>query len=364
MAGDPLLRITFVLPFASIAGGVRVVAIYARKLIERGHEVTVVSRRQAPPPDLRRRLVRRLRNPRARFRGKAPTPQLDFLGDRHIEIDAYHPIDPGLLPDADAIVATWWESAFFVAALPPSKGRKFYFVQHHEVHDHLPAHLSAGSYYLPLKKIAISQWLVDTMAESYGDTDVALVENSVDMEMFHAPPRGRQARPTVGLLYATNPFKGVDISLKAIEIARAQVPDLHVVAFGAKPVTRALPLPEGSDFHLRPAQEEIRDIYAACDVWLFGSRSEGFGLPILEAMACRTPVIATPTGAAPGFIADGHNGYLVAMEDAPAMAARIVEVAQMPPETWRAMSDAAQARIRQYSWDDATDRFEAALRKA
>lgn len=349
------------LPYASIAGGVRVAAIYARALMDRGHEVTVVSHRGRPPPTPKQRFMRKLRNPRARFRGKQETPQLAFLGDRHIVIDRYHPFDPDTLPDADVIIATWWETAFLTATLPASKGRKFYFIQHHEVHGHLPAHLTAGSYYLPLKKITISQWLVDTMANTYGDTDVDIVENSVDLEMFHAPTRGKQKRPTVGLLYATNPFKGVDTSLEAIRIAKEQVPDLQIVAFGSKPMSPKLPLPEGSVFHLQPDQDKIRDLYAACDVWLCGSRAEGFHLPPSEAMACRCPVVSTRIGGAVEIVTEGVNGHIVDVEDSAALGARLADVLRQPEPEWKAMSDAALARARSYSWDDATDKFEAAL---
>ena len=33
----------------------------------------------------------------------------------------------------------------------------------------------------------------------------------------------------------------------------------------------------------------MKELYGGCDAWLFATRNEGFGLPILEAMACRTP---------------------------------------------------------------------------
>ncbi|MGC8714943.1 MAG: glycosyltransferase [Leptodesmis sp.] len=49
----------------------------------------------------------------------------------------------------------------------------------------------------------------------------------------------------------------------------------------------------------------MRDYYSACDAWLFPSRYEAVGLPILEAMACRTPVIGTPAGIAPEMLSDG-----------------------------------------------------------
>lgn len=356
------MRITFVLPVIAQNGGIRVVGIYAEKLRALGHEVTVVSR-MPQQHSLLRRGLNRLRGKATRHDPKA-TAFLDPIGKAHHLIPWKFPIDARDVPDADLIVATWWRTAFEVAALPPEKGRKVYFVQHHEVHKELPWDLSAGSYYLPLKKITIADWLVDTMAQRYGDPDVVKVENSVDTVQFNAPVRDRNTRPRVGFLYSPTYFKGVDVSLKAIEIARAQVPDLQVLAFGAHPPSTDLPLPEGCEFHLLPAQDKLWDLYAKCDVWLFGSRAEGFGLPILEAMACRTPVVATRSGAAPDLIEDGRNGYLVDVEDTEGLGAHLIDVLSLSPGDWRAMSDAAYAQVHSYSWDDAARAFEAALRDA
>ena len=97
--------------------------------------------------------------------------------------------------------------------------------------------------------------------------------------------------------------------------------------------------------------------------WLFASRTEGYGLPLLEAMACRTPVIGTPAGAAPELIAGG-GGLLVEPESPEAMAAAIVQVVRMTDEQWRTMSDAAHATAAGYRWDASAARFEEALRDA
>jgi glycosyltransferase involved in cell wall biosynthesis len=80
-------------------------------------------------------------------------------------------------------------------------------------------------------------------------------------------------------------------------------------------------------------------------------------------MACRTPVIATPAGAAPELCAGG-GGLLVPRDDSVALARAIEKIASMPDGTWREMSDKAFATASRYSWDDATDRFEASLRRA
>ena len=116
-------------------------------------------------------------------------------------------------------------------------------------------------------------------------------------------------------------------------------------------------------YHRDPPQPAIAEAYAACDAWLFASRCEGFGLPILEAMACRTPVIGTPTGAAPELIGRG-GGVLVGMENADSMASAIVDVVGLNEDDWRAMSDRALATAEAFNWDAATDAFEAALYRA
>jgi glycosyltransferase involved in cell wall biosynthesis len=149
--------------------------------------------------------------------------------------------------------------------------------------------------------------------------------------------------------------------LKAIELAAKRVPGLRLVAFGAEPVADRLPLPPGTSFYHLPAQDSIRDLYASCDVWLCGSYSEGFGLPPLEAMACRCPVVSTNAGGPADFIRSGQNGYLVPVGDAEALGDRLVDVLSLDEATWRAMSDAALATATQYTWDDAAILLESAL---
>jgi hypothetical protein len=62
----------------------------------------------------------------------------DNLAVEHKIIDRYRPVEDKDVPDADVVVATWWETAEWVAKLSPSKGAKAYFIQHHEVFDYVP----------------------------------------------------------------------------------------------------------------------------------------------------------------------------------------------------------------------------------
>ncbi len=157
--------------------------------------------------------------------------------------------------------------------------------------------------------------------------------------------------------------KAVILVLKPLTLATEQIPNLRLLAFGKKDPTEDLPLPENTTYIKQPPQNEIKNIYAQCDGWLFGSTLEGFGLPILEAMACRTPVIGTPAGAAPELLSQG-GGILVKPEDPEDMAKAIIKICQMSNEEWRSMSDKAYSTATGYTWDDAAKLFEQALYKA
>ncbi len=355
------MRITFVVPGLNLTGGLRVVATYAGGLRARGHRVTVVFGTPSRPrlrsrvrAALRGHWLRGHRENDAFFAGL----ELDLRRiPRGGSIDA-----PGLVPDADVIVATWWETAEWIAPLPARAGAKVYFVQGLETHPGQPFERVAATYRLPLAKIAVAAWLAERMRADYGDRAVEVVTNGVDARRFDAPPRGRGSRPAVGFVYNQAPFKGMDTVRAAVERARDAMPDLRVVSFGAVRPRPHLPLPRDTEFHLGPEQQAIPGLYASVDAWLFASRREGFGLPLLEAMACRTPVVAVPTGAAPDLVTPAC-GRLVPIDDADAMAQAIVEVCSLPDRRWRAMSAASRDVAEQHTWERAIAEFEAALRR-
>jgi glycosyltransferase involved in cell wall biosynthesis len=352
------MRITFVLPVADLSGGIRVVATHAAWLIKRGLQVALVS---VPPtlPSLRDRVRALVREHRILPLVPKPTSHLDGLDGNHRVIDQFRPIVDADLPDADVVVATWWETAEWVARLSASKGRKAYFVQGHECLENTPHDRVAATYRSPLRKITIAQWLVDLMGKRYGDPTSILVPNAVDHVVFDSPARDKQEVPTVGLMYTDVACKGCDVALRAVALARQTIPNLKLRSFG-RALVPGLPLPTGTDFTTEPTAEELRRNYSACDAWLFGSREEGFGLPILEAMACHTPVIGTPAGAAPELLAGGA-GVLVPPDDPESMARAIVDVCRMDNPAWRRLSEAAYARAAQYNWEPVSTKFEAAL---
>ncbi len=281
----------------------------------------------------------------------------------HLRLDRWRPITDRDLPDADVIIATWWRTAEWVAGLSPRKGAKVHFVQGDDADvPGQPRASVEATWKLPLHRIVCSEWLAD-LARWRGVPNASYVPNGVDLLHFSAPPRSRQRRPTVGLLYSESWLKGCDVAAKALELAAEHRRDLRLVAFGSAPVDAACPLPEFTDYTLRPDESVIPRLYACCDAWLWPSRREGFGLPILEAMACRTPVVATTAGAAPSLVADGA-GILVPSDDPLAMARGVEHVLNTTDADWRLMSDSAREVAERHDWDASVRLFEAALESA
>jgi glycosyltransferase involved in cell wall biosynthesis len=352
------MRITFLSPSDNISGGTRVVAIYAQRLMERGHQVLVVtcapdrlSLRQKAHAIMKRDW-QQLQND-----GVSQPGHIQLSGVPHKVLDRPRAITAADLPDADIIIATWWETALWMHAMPASKGRKVHLIQGYEVWLAPEASSQVDdALRLPNLKIAISSDLKQTIETKLGNLDINVVPNAVDLIQFDATARNKQEQPTVGFVYAHAAIKGADICARACELAQETIPQLKVLAFGADRPCSDVPLPAGTEFFYRPEQAELKQIYARCDAWLFGSRLDSFGLPILEAMACRTPVIAVPIGAAQDLLGDG-TGILVAKESPEEMAAAIVAICCQTPGEWQQRSDRAYRKAHGYSWEDATNRI-------
>lgn len=74
-------------------------------------------------------------------------------------------------------------------------------------------------------------------------------------------------------------------------------------------------------------ENELIQLYSACDLFVFPSLHESFGLPIIEAMACGRPVVATSTGIVPELEPYGLSGLkVVPIGDTEKLAQAIIEM--------------------------------------
>jgi glycosyltransferase involved in cell wall biosynthesis len=351
------MKITFVVAAPDLSGGFRVIVDYAKRLSSRGHSVLIV----CPPPrqptlrDYLRSLYR------SRPWPKVVGSHLDNSNVPHRFLERNRPVSERDVPDADVIIATWWETVNWVREFGPSKGAKVHLVQGYESFHNNKEEVDSVLR-LSIPKITISGYLDRLIRDEFHQKSLACITNAADHDLFYADPRSKNSVSKFGFIFSPLEIKGSDVIVEAIRMAQERCPALQAVAFGHELPSRELNWPDYIEFIRDPAQARLRQIYSSCDAWLWGSRLEGFGLPILEAMACRTPVIATPAGAAPELLANG-GGYLVEMASPESMAEKIAEVAALDDSEWRRISDQAHHTATSYTWDDAAERMEAALER-
>ncbi|MBN2058690.1 MAG: glycosyltransferase family 4 protein [Candidatus Saganbacteria bacterium] len=357
------MKIVWVMPSKRICGGIRVIFEYANRLSEQGHQVICVCPfEQFPYPQnwakraelwLREKIYYPLKLRKSRpHRSKADWFPLKA------ELIEVPDLSAKNIPDADVVIATAWETAEWVNTYPGRCGTKFYFIQGYEIWA-APKERVDLTYKLPLKKITIASWLSDKMAE-LGEQVYAKIINGINLDLFYNNDKKYHQPRRIGLLYHGAVIKGVADGLKAFSLARQRFPDIQLVMFGVKRDEHRVPIPAFAEFHEKPPQNKLRDIYSSLDIFLSPSWSEGCQLPPMEAMACKAAVVATNVGGIPDYAIAGRTA-LVSEPHAPeAMAKNIISLLENE-EKLKDVSEAGYEYIKQFNWDNAARRLEEIL---
>ena len=108
-------------------------------------------------------------------------------------------------------------------------------------------------------------------------------------------------------------------------------------------------------------REDLDALYASATALLFLSKSEGFGFPLLEAMAAGCPVIGTAVTSHPEVVGDA--GILVPLDGAAEHAGRALLRLIDDPQVVRTMRERGPLQAQKFTWDDVADRTLATWRR-
>jgi len=187
-----------------------------------------------------------------------------------------------------------------------------------------------------------------------------VIHGGVDTVRF-SPGQDRSRRPRALFVGRLLPHKGIDRLIDALP------PDLELLVVGRAydPDYRRhldrCSLGKQVEFRERLDDGELIDAYRSSRVVVlpsvieptFGPRApkaELFGLTLLEAMACGTPVVCTDVGGMPEVVHDGRGGVVVGADDPGGLVDALRTMIE-DDDAWRARSAAARATALASTWD-------------
>lgn len=189
-------------------------------------------------------------------------------------------------------------------------------------------------------------------AASYLTRPAAVIHHGIDTATYCPPPdraaeyaaAGLPGRYGIGCFGRVRPQKGTDVFVEAMCRLLPAYPDFSAVIVGAvTPDQRsfadalaakvaAAGLSERVRFLGERPIDEVPLWYRRISIYAFTSRTEGFGLTLLEAMAAATAVVASRAGAAEAVIEDGVSGILVPPGDVDALVLALEPLMRAPEQ--------------------------------
>jgi glycosyltransferase involved in cell wall biosynthesis len=211
--------------------------------------------------------------------------------------------------------------------------------------------------------IAVSQYTADDLMRRAGvpGSRIDVIYHGLDAA-FATPPDNRatggSARPYVLAVGGVSPRKNTRRLIEAFtrwrsrEVARSKY-QLLITGTSLDPefAGNGGRLPDAVSLLGYVDKTRLGELYAGAAVFLYPGIYEGFGLPILEAMACGAPVVTSMTGATPEIA--GGAAVLVDPFDVESMAQGL-EQATVPEEATRLRSLGLE-RIRAFNWSAAAE---------
>ena len=165
-----------------------------------------------------------------------------------------------------------------------------------------------------------------------------------------------EAAFTLGLVSRLEHIKGMDLVIPAFAEARKRFPDVRLLVVGdgslrgsMEQQAQELGCADAVTWAGRQPQESLPHYYGEMDIVLMPSRSEGFGLTAIEAMACGCVVVASDVGGLPEVVSDGVCGLLHRSEDVRDMAEKICSLIASP-EHCRTMQKNALQHVQKFSF--------------
>ena len=237
----------------------------------------------------------------------------------------------GYCPHFDMVGCDKWQIQ--CQACPQKGAYSFFFDNSSKLYSKKKALFSG----LDLTIITPSQWLKGLVKKSFlKDYEVLVINNGIDLDIFKPSESDFRENHGIkdeflilGVAFNWDERKGIDVFS---DLARTLPKDCRIVLVGTNENTRQH-LPDNViTIDRTENQQELAEIYTACDLFVNATREDTFPTVNIESLACGTPVLTFKTGGSPEII-DETCGMSVAKNDADALREAILKIKDTRPFT-------------------------------
>lgn len=306
-----VLRVTYLLPRLVISGGVLSVIQLVNQLILLGIEA---------------RIVALFEDPAVHDWTPLYTRPMIFRNERELLHN---------FPHSDLVVATLWKTAPWAAELV-ERGRArtaAYLLQDYEPWFFPETEPDArervrATYPLISHRIVMSDWLQQMLKrDGYTTHKIRL---GMNLKRFYPRDVTRGAPIVLAMARPGTPYRGFEPTIAALAQIKALRPDVNIVLFGERNLSRqSIPFSyqdEGVIFD----QERLARLYSEAYVFLDGSDFQGFGRCGLEAMACGTATVLTDVGGVNEYARHEYNTLLAPPQSPDQFAENVLRLLNQP----------------------------------
>ena len=199
---------------------------------------------------------------------------------------------------------------------------------------------------------------------------ITVINNGLDADEF-SPIESITPNPfrLITTASADVPLKGLDYSLKALKLLKKEFPKIHLVVIGkmkegghTERLIERLNISDSVFFKSNLSKNDIKELYASSSVAIVSSLYEGFGYPVIEAMSCEVPLIATNVSSIPELTS--NFAVLISSKDENAIKENVKNIL-LDYKSYKDRAIRGRNHIIQtFNWDKITSEYEKAICEA
>jgi glycosyltransferase involved in cell wall biosynthesis len=227
-----------------------------------------------------------------------------------------------------------------------------------------------------MRRTATSSVLNERLAEELPLKDIETIPNGVDVteytpenvNLVDLKSEFSIETPFVLFVGTITPRKGPDILLDAIRALEEEgtIGEFSFVFAGNQEIEKEFAAELGeraenltTEIHFPGfvSLKELKALYASCEIFALPSHEEGWGMVITEAMASKTPIIASDVSGIPEQVDNGQNGYLVQPDSPDHLANKIQLLLQNDEIRERMGKKSRELSIQKFSWQSVAEQY-------